>query len=365
MAVVAALLPAMLALLGPLSRCAGRLGWLAPLCALPVGGAMCWIWKRAAGRSLPRLLEESLGPWAGKAAELVYLLWGFLLLTVSARRYVHRLLTTVSGENARWLYLTMALALAVWLSRGEGAILLRAGRLFFGALAATLILAVILSLHALEWKNLWPPASEDWAGLSSGALAVISLAGWGIFGSCLPGAEEERPWRWTVLGGMTLAALMAVILGTFGPALTGRMEEPFLLLLEGTAAPGVFRRGEAALAAVLTLGDFMLLALLLRGCACLWRALIPAWRGRGLWLGAGAAFWWAGAYPTERVGGKYLLWGGVLLGIGVPVLAILTEMGTKAIRGRAISCVRKVGEEADIEKEETGEKSCGKNEKKC
>lgn len=366
MAVIAGLIPPMLALLGPLSLRAGRLGWLTPLCALPAGALMCWIWRRAAGRSLSRLLEESFGLWAGRGVQLLYLLWGLWLMSVAARRYVRRLLITAPGENVRWLYLGAALLLVLWLSRGEGVILLRTGRLLFGALTAAVILGAALSLPALKWENLWPPDPADWTGLGAGALTVAGLAGWGIFGLYLPGEERERPWGWTALGCGLFAGLLAVTLGTFGPALTGRMEEPFLLLLAGAAAPGVFRRGEAALASVLTLGDFMLLALLLRGCACLWRGLFPGRAGRGVWLVAGAAFWWAGAYPVAGARGEpLLLWGGVLFGIGLPTLAVLTEAGRKALGKEGISCVKKGPEEADVAEEEAGEKSYGKNEKKC
>ena len=125
------------------------------------------------------------------------------------------------------------------------------------------------------------------------------------------------------------------------PALAGRMEEPFLLLLEGAAAPGVFWRGEAALAAVLLLADIVLLALLTRGCGALWRGLIPKWRGRGLWLLTAAAFWWAGVQPAEPVGEGVLLWGGLLLGGVVPAFAVLTERGSKTEKGGATSCVKK------------------------
>ncbi len=339
--VTAALLPVMLSLLAPLSRTAGRLGWLAPVLALPVGLGLCRVWREFAGRSLPGLLEGSFGKWGGRLMELAYLLWGLLLLSVSARRYAARLLSAVSGENARWLYLAAALALALWLGREDGRVFLRAGRLFSGAVGAAVLLAVALALPALDWKNLWPPAAADWGGLPRAALWTLSLAGYGVYGLCLP-VEEERRWPWALLGCGGFAALLLVTLGTFGPALAGRMEEPFLLLLEGAAAPGVFWRGEAALAAVLILADITLLSLLVRGCGAMWRRLIPPWKGRGLWLPAAAAFWRAGAEPAAAEG-DLLLWGGLLLGIAVPALAVLTEGVSKTPKKGAISCGEKEG----------------------
>lgn len=342
-AVVAALIPVMLSLLGSLCRQAGRLAWLAPVIALPAGLGLCWVWKKFGGKSLPQMLERSFGRWGGRLGELVYLLWGLFLLSVSARRYAGRLLTAASGENARWLYLAAALGFALWLGREDGRVFLRAGRLFFGAVAAALLLAVVLTLPALDWRNLFPPAGTDWRGLPRAALAVLALAGYGVYGLCLPGEEREGRWPWAVLGCGGFALLLAVTLGAFGPVLAGRMEEPFLLLLEGAAAPGVFWRGEAALAAVLLLADVVLLALLTRGCGALWRGLLPKWRGRGLWLPVAAAFWWAGARPAEPAGEGLLLWGGLLLGGVVPALAVLTEGVLKTEKKGAISCVEKEG----------------------
>lgn len=343
MTVLIALLPVMTALLGPLSIQAGRLSWLAPVCALPGGALLCWIWKSSGGRSLPQTLEEALGRRLGKGLELIYLLWGLWLTLAGARRYVGRTLTLASGERTGWLCLAAALALAVWLCRGEGRVLVRVGRLFFGAVAAALLLALALSLPALEWRNLWPPTGGDLAGLGLGALTAASLSGWGIFGLCLPGEREERPGGWMLLGCGTLAGLTLITLGTFGPALTGRMEEPFLLLLEGAAAPGAFRRGEAALAAVLTLSDLTLLSVLLRGCSCLWRELFSGRWEHGVWFLAGAAFWRAGQAPAAPENREGLLLGGLLLGLGVPALALLTERAKKARRKGATSCGEKSG----------------------
>ena len=53
-----ALLPAALGLLGPVTVRAGRLGWLGPLGALPVGLFLGAVWRRLGEISLSRGLEE-------------------------------------------------------------------------------------------------------------------------------------------------------------------------------------------------------------------------------------------------------------------------------------------------------------------
>lgn len=338
-----ALLAAALSALGPGVALAGRLAWLGPVLALPAGLLLCLIWGRLGEKDLSAGLEGAFGPRLGRAAEFLYLLWGLFLLASSARRYADRLLDTASGENARWLFLGAALALCLWLGRGEGRALARAGRLFFLAAAGALALAVLLALPGVDWRNLWPAERWDGRGLPAAALFCLSLSGYGVYALCLPGPEERgRAWPWAVWGCGGLSALLLVTVGVFGPGLAARMDEPFLLLLEGAGAPAALRRGEAGLTAVTALAEVTLLALLARGCGVLWRHAAPCCRGRGIWLPVGAAFWAAGMLPgqawvallTEKIAPA----GNLIFAVLLPALAVLTRKvrGEKGERG--ISC---------------------------
>lgn len=332
-----ALLPVMLGLLAPLCAKAGRLAWLAPVLALPVGAVLCLIWRKAEGRTLAELLEAGLGHWGGKATQLLYIVWGHVLLTESARRYARRLLALSGGENVRWLYLAVGLLLALWLGR-DGKVLLRSGRLFFDAVAVALVVTVTLSLPGMDWKELYPPDGVDWAGLPGGALCVAALSGYAVFGLCLPG--EERSGRWMLTGCGTMVVLLAVTLGVFGPALAVRMEEPFLLLLEGGGTAGAFRRSAAILSAVLILADLALFAFLVRGCGSMWEGLFGV-RGRwGEWLLELWALLGAGLFPVAEIGEGVYLWGGVLLGIVLPGIVVFTGRVTEAGGTAPISCAK-------------------------
>ncbi len=349
-----ALLAAALGLLGPMAGAAGRLSWLAPVIALPVGLLLCRLWSCLGERSLNEGLEEAFGTWLGRGAELAYLLWVLVLLTESARRYARRLLSTVQGESPRWLFLAVGLVLAVWLSRGDGAVFARTGRLFFLAVLVMTALILVLALPAVDWRNLWPPERADLAGLGTGAALALSLAGYGIYALSLPGREGDRGrrWSWTVLGCGGLAALELAVVGAFGPTLTGRMKEPFLFLLEGVAVPGAFRRGEAALGAVLALADLVLLALLTRGLKSLWQGVAPGLAGRGTAVMAAGAFWLAGALPEGEtaVGLSRMAvpMGNLVFGILLPGIAVLTRWLRTGRGGRPISCGSSGPERTDV-----------------
>ena len=367
----AALVPAALGLLGPTVLLAGRLSWLGPVLALPVGLCLCPIWGRLGKRSLSAGLEEAFGRVGGKVAVTLYLLWGLVLLTDAARRYSERLLTISEGEGVRWFFLAVALGLCLWLGRGNGAAFARTGRIFFLAVTITFGGALLLSLPGVDWKNLWPVEGADWRELPGSGALCLSLPGYGVYALCLPRREGERPkntWPWTVWGCILFAALLFVVVGVFGPALSGQMGDPFLYLLEGVQVPGAFQRGVAGLIALLTLADLVLLTMLSRGCIPLWQEAVPVFSGIGcLWVAL--AFALAGALPgLGRIWGwlaAVLPRGNLLLGVLLPVLSVLT-IGVRGYRkNRAIFSGKDFKKEADVAVKPDGKKSSGENEKKC
>ena len=366
-----ALVPAALGLLAPTVMLAGRLSWLGPVLALPVGLCLCPVWDRLGRTSLSHGLEEAFGPLGGKLAGTLYLLWALALLADAAGRYSERLLTVSEGEGVRWLFLLSAFGVCLWLGRGTGAVFARTGRLFFLAVGTTLALILLLALPGIDWKNLWPPESSDWRELPGSAALCLSLAGYGIYALCLPRREGNgvrRSWPWAAWGCGLFALLLFTVVGAFGPVLAGRMGEPFLYLLEGEQVPGAFRRGEAGLIALLALADLALLTLLGRGVMTLWSGLVPVFPGLG-WIPAAAAFALAGVLPS--MGRPWArLWaalpgGNLILGVLLPVLSVLTIKARERRKKRAIFCGIRSGEKADVAVKQEDKKSSGENEKKC
>lgn len=326
--ILAALAPAGMGLLGPIILLGGRLSWLGPLLALPVGLCLAPIWRTLGRTGLSQGLEEAFGGPGGKGATVLYFLWGLVLLTDSARQYSQRLLTVSEGEGARWFFLLSALAVCLLLGKGSEGGFDRTGRVFLLAVGAALGIAAILGLGGIRWQNLWPPEGADWRELPGSGVLCLSLTGYGVYALCLPArGETKKVWPGPVWGCGVLALLLFLAIGTFGPILAGQMGEPFLYLLEGTGIPGAFRRGDAGLLVVLTLGDLLLLSLLGRGCVSLWRELVPVFPALG-WLPAAGAFLLAGVLPGL---GRTWAWlwarlpaGNLILGVLLPTVAVLT-----------------------------------------
>lgn len=369
--IAAALVPAALGLLRPAILLGGRLSWLGPWLALPFGLCLCRVWGRLGETDLSGGLRGAFGDFLGKLALFLYLLWGLVLLTDSARRYSDRLLTAFEGELVRWIFLFSALGVALWLGRGNGGVLARAGRIFFLAVSLTLCGILLLTLRGVDWRNLAPPGEGDWKGLPGAGALCLSLAGYGIYALCLPRRREEpleRTWGWAVWGCGGLSVLLFTVLGVFGPALAGWMGDPFLYLLEGVQVPGAFHRGEAGLVAVLSLADLTLLTLLSRGCMVLWRELLPPIPVLGA-VPVAAAFLLAGFLPTMgKTWGEWeaiLPAGNLLLGILLPALAVLTRRVRERRENGATFCVAKTEISTDVAIEKEEKKSGKENEKKC
>lgn len=367
----AALVPVALGLLAPATALAGRLSWLGPALALPVGLFLCPVWGRLGKRDLGGGLEDAFGRWGGKLAGGFYFLWALALLADAARRYSERLLTISEGEGVRWLLLLAAFGLSLWLGRGNGAVFARTGRIFFLAVSVALGAILLLSLPGVDWKNLWPAEKADWRELPGTAVLCLSLAGYGVYALCLPlrqGDEIKKTWPWAVGGCGIFAALLWIIVGVFGPVLASEMGEPFLYLLEGVQVPGAFRRGEAGLIALLALADLVLLTLLVRAALTLWQDLVSVFAGLG-WVPVAAAFALAGVLPElGRAWGwlaAVLPRGNLIFGVLLPVLSVLTIRVREQQKKRATFCGGKFRKEADIAVKPEDKKSGVENEKKC
>ena len=341
-----ALVPAALGIVAPTVMLAGRLSWLAPALALPVGLGLCPVWGRLGRQDLSRGLEEAFGRVGGRLIETFYFLWALALLADAARRYAERLLTISEGEGVRWIFLLSAFGLCLWLSRGSGGTFARTGRLFFLAVGVTMGGILLLALPGMDWQNLWPPEGADWRELPGSAALCLSLGGYGVYALCLPRREGDgmkETWPWAAGGCAALAALLFVVVGAFG-------------------------RGEAGLIAVLALADLVLLTLLSRGAAALWKGLVPVFPGLG-WLLVAAAFALSGVLPSLGRGWGRLAAevpvGNLIFGVLLPVLSVLTIKVRERRKREATFCGGKSRKEVNVAVKPDGKKSSGENEKKC
>lgn len=336
--VTALLAPAAELLPGLLSREVGSAAWLVPVLLLPA--ALLWTAMlgrlfREEGSGLFPLLSRRLGRYAGGGAAAVYLLWGCWLLARQLRAVAHRMTAVYTGQ-AGSLAAVLLLLLAAWLALGRPGALVRAGELFWLAMAVTAVAVLLLALPQCKVEYLRPAwnGGRGWLratgyGLDLGGTAVLSTA--------LLTRVPRRPGTgrqimgWTAAGCLLAAGLLAAVVGQLGAGLTGRLDHPFFLMVQGLSLEGAIARLEAPVAALWLMADGCRAGLIL---AALREAGGECWGRRLGWCGcAAAAVLWL-VQPGEPTGWS----GGLLLGVLLPALLFFLEILSPGQRGKGISC---------------------------
>ena len=154
-----------------------------------------------------------------------------------------------------------------------------------------------------------PGGWVDCLGVLGGAVFAAALAG------KAPRREKScsRLLGWGAAVCLLLTALAAAVVGQVGAELTGKLEHPFFIMVQGLSLEGGFARLEAPVAALWLLADFAGMGLLLLAVRTLAGERAGKWTAL---LAALAAAVGQGVFSEE----KFLTSGGLVLGFGVPFL---------------------------------------------
>ena len=337
-------------LLGPaaelLPGTAARAGGVGALGVTAAGAGMLasgWALWRLARRSgnLACGIRDAYGGFLGKVILFIYMVWCQIWFAVRLRQSARRLVGGGQHDGAVWFFVIVLGLMALWFARGRLGAFGRAGELMFVCLAVTGGVVLVLALRQVRAENLL--AAWNW-GLEDGADLIwpgAGVLGYGLFAGFLmrPKNQEQagRKWvGWTGMGCVALILAQIVALGTFGPALTGRLDSPFFHLAKGVAVEGAFQRVESVVAAIWTFSDLILLGTILWAVRNIGGTLWPGMPGHsvvtasalvGIVLGIALL---GGRLPLPSVPERILTFGSLILGLGVPLLA----MGTKERKGR-------------------------------
>ena len=360
-------------------QAAGRGGWLAPLWAAPLVLLGGWLLAALNGEEGPaRRLRRTLGPWAGRAVLLVYLVWLDLLLALRLRLCAQRLLAAGDRDGSLWFFAAVTAGLALWMGLGRLAAFARAGQLFLAVLLAVGGAVLLLSAGQVRPERFLPLSWEEQGAAVRAALPAAGVLGWGLCGGFLTGQvarrEDRGRWHglfWGVGGCVLLAAAVGVILGNLGAGLAGRLDSPFFALAKSVGVQGAFQRVESVVSALWTFSDLSMAGMLLFALRCLWEEIGPAGKGRAgaAVLLALALFLALAAFSGD---GTAAIWswnivpvGNLLLGLPVPALLNGLCLLCEKRRDGGISCGKKRGGGGRYSCPKEGRKKSEKNEKKC
>lgn len=301
---------------------AGRAGWLAPLFALPF--FLGWILvmtglcsERASDFS--SAARKGLGRIGGHALELLYIMWGTVLLAAQLDRSSFRL-GAVYGLGVGRVLSALVLALTLWMVWGRVSALCRAAELFWLAMAVVVAGLLALSLPQVKPERLWP-GWEEWKQLPRAGLDCLGVFAPAVFAGVLAGkaprtaTARRRLVGWGAALCLLAALLSGAVIGQVGAELTVKLPRPFFIMVQGLSLQGTFARMEAPVASVWLLANFAQMGLLLAAIRQL--AASIAGTSAGKWVAAAAAVLAVlgqTLFPRDAATGIP----GLVLGIGLP-----------------------------------------------
>lgn len=250
----------------------GSGAYLAPLLLLVVTVPVAYV----LGGRIPREKEASFGEkmlafWhsgMGKIVAILVLLWSLFLLAIHGTRATLRIVT---AEGEPVFFGMILLILALVLVRGKLSSFARSGEIFLLIIVASLLGVSILALPAVELSHIALVTKGEMLAMPSFSLGILGYASVVLVGFSfaheITGRESNRRhciWGlvWTHLA---VGLVLALILGVFGSALSGHIDQPFFQMVASLGTEGSFQRLEALVSAIWILGDLTLLALLLFG----------------------------------------------------------------------------------------------------
>lgn len=291
----------------------------------------------------------------GTAVLLIYMVWGEILLSLRLRLCAQRLINAGQRDGTLWFFLIGTAILAAWIGMGRLSAFARAGQFFLAILLLTGGVVLLLSLSRVRPERVLPLWTQDVLPVVRTSLPAAGVLGWGIYGAFLTGqtAPPEKPGRrywlfWGVGGCLLLTLAQWIVLGNLSPALAARLEDPFFTLAQSVGVEGAFQRVESVAAALWTLADLTMAALLLFALRAIAATVFPAgqekkWAVAGLLAAVALALACFRGGAADRWSGSVVPAGNLILGLGVPFLLWLLRKTEKTGPDESISCGEKKG----------------------
>lgn len=334
-----ALLPLATELLPNRLQGAGSAAWLCPLLAgaAAVLLTLPFLRRKFLGNGdLGQQMEQRWGKGPARTLTALFFLWGLFLLTAHASRLGGRLADSLRASP---ILLTGAvLLLAGWMTARGLPAFARACEVFALAVGFGFGLILLFGVFRLRWGYVLLFTTEELAQVPAGALTTLGTLALGTYALFIIGEVREEKgsgWRGRLaLGGLFVLAAAAVllVLGRFGPALTGNIDRPFFQMVSGLGFQGAFQRLEELASALWVLGDEALLGLLLLSLRRL-LAQTTGWKeGKAMgwsltalvFLGALSTSFWNGV-----VNSPILPWGNLAFGAGILLILAFSRKNEK------------------------------------
>ena len=259
----------------------GEAGWLSCLIAavpllLVIWCVMGCLKRMPAGSGMGELFERALGHRLGRILSGMYALWMMLVMAVFLRLYAERFLSTTYQTGELYLFLSVMVAMMLWMSEGSFGAFARMGEIFCFLLVAALALALGLAAGNVKLEHVLPLWWEDTPDALLVALPALGTLGYGVTAFFLAGQVKDaregrgKVVKWSAAFCLMLTCMQFIVVGLFGPTLTAQMEVPFFMTAKEVNIAGGVERIESVIVTLWVLTDLVLLGLFVRSaCAAI------------------------------------------------------------------------------------------------
>lgn len=251
---------------------AGRAAWFSVILALPLLLAYAWFLARFLDcrreeESMAQLILRALGPVPGKTALGLFSFWFLLYGGFMLRSGADRIIVTIYPNSSAGAFVLPMGIVGLLAALGAGRTLVRASKMLLPVVIGGLILVLLFASFSISRANLLPltifQAPETiLASLATVDVVVLPL----YFCLFLPRLKSggESLFRsislWMLSVVLLLFWLNTDIIGCFGAELTGKLSQPFFVLVRNLVFFRSVERVEALVVSLWIFSDFALIS---------------------------------------------------------------------------------------------------------
>lgn len=278
------------------SELAGRGAWVSVL----VGGVLCalYVWllssflsAREDGEGAAELIIKCIGRPLGLSLCAAVLLWLLIYSGFVLRISSERMLSTVFDNGSLLVLSIITASAALTASLGKVKSIVRTAEVMLLVITAVLWVTLFFSLENLEVGFILPVrfTGEDGINILKGALVPLNVMAVAFYGGFLYGDVKKQPeerkisLRWCGYTVLSMFCITFCTLGTISVPLIEKMQNPFFIMIRNISAFGVLERIESVVIAIWVFADFIMLSVLMKACAAIYRAVFKRTEGKAFY----------------------------------------------------------------------------------
>ena len=257
------------------ARSAGSGAWVAPFIALPF--ILLYIYflsellsDRSDGQGLGEMLLKYGGNVFGRAALIITGLFALFYCGFVLRSGSDRYVSTIYPMGKPWPFVFIMLALALLAALGKKKALVRSAKIFLPLLLFVLVLVLAFSLSTVDTGLLLPITKNGALPLLTAAFPILNVTVGMLAYSAFLETECDRLrtraksyMLWIIPVCILISAIIAAIVGNYGPKLTAELTHPFFTMIRDVTLFNTVERIEAFMVTLWVFPDFIVASLMM------------------------------------------------------------------------------------------------------